>query len=78
MIIAGIVQLFFQIKFLLDLKLLPRLDLKIFNKGTKKIFNLMIPGILAGGVVQLNILIDTIFASLLKQGAQLGFTSPIG
>jgi len=54
-IIAGIVQLAFQIKFLLDLKLLPRLDLKILNKGTKKIFNLMIPGILAGGVVQLNI-----------------------
>ena len=68
-IIAGIVQLAFQIKFLLDLKLLPRLDLKIFNKGTKKIFNLMIPGILAGGVVQLNILIDTIFASLLETGS---------
>ena len=68
-IIAGIVQLAFQIKFLLDLKLLPRLDLKILNKGTKKIFNLMIPGILAGGVVQLNILIDTIFASLLETGS---------
>ena len=76
-IIAGIVQLFFQIKFLLDLKLLPRLDLKILNKGTKKIFNLMIPGILAGGVVQLNILIDTILLLFLKQGAQHGFTSPI-
>ena len=29
----------------------------------------MIPGILAGGVVQLNILIDTIFASLLETGS---------
>jgi len=68
-IIAGIAQLLFQIKFLLDLKLLPSFDFKILNKGTKKIFNLMIPGILAGGVIQLNILIDTIFASLLETGS---------
>ena len=68
-IIAGIVQLLFQIKFLLDLKLLPSFDFKILKKETKKIFNLMIPGILAGGVIQLNILIDTIFASLLETGS---------
>ena len=76
MIIAGIVQLFSN-KIFVRFKTLPRLDLKIFNKGTKKIFNLMIPGILAGGVVQLNILIDTIFASLLETGSPTWLYLPI-
>ena len=29
----------------------------------------MLPGILSGGIIQINILIDTIFASLLKTGS---------
>ena len=46
---------------------IPRLDFN--NQGVKKVFFLMLPALLAGGVAQINLLIDTIFASLLITGS---------
>ena len=39
------------------------------NQGVKKVFFLMLPALLAGGVAQINLLIDTVFASLLITGS---------
>ena len=46
---------------------IPKFDLN--NQGTRKVFKLIIPAILAGGIMQINLLIDTIFASLLQTGS---------
>ncbi|MEC8147433.1 MAG: murein biosynthesis integral membrane protein MurJ [Pseudomonadota bacterium] len=39
------------------------------HEGVKKVFKLMVPGILGGSVAQLNILIDSIIASFLTAGS---------
>ena len=39
------------------------------HKGVKKVFKLMVPGIVGGSVAQLNILIDSIIASFLVAGS---------
>ena len=66
---AGLIQLFINIIPILKLKLFPKLKLDFNHPGLKKISILMLPGILSGGIIQINILIDTIFASLLKTGS---------
>ena len=66
---AGLVQLIIQ---LFPLKQIDRLPIPKFdpnNQGTRKVFKLIIPAILAGGIMQINLLIDTIFASLLQTGS---------
>ena len=49
----------------------PKLNFK--NEGVKKFFIVIFPAILAGGIIQINLLIDTIFASLLETGSQTWF-----
>ena len=68
-IVAGILQLLIQISPLVNINRLPipKLDLK--NPGVKKFFKLILPAVLAGGIIQINLLIDTIFASLLETGS---------
>lgn len=68
-LIAGIVQLLFQLPFLLKLKLLPRPRLKRGHAGVKKIIQLMIPTLFAGSVAQINIMIDMMIASWLVSGS---------
>ena len=67
--IAGILQLLINLIPIIKLKLIPKFKLNFNNPGLKKIFILMLPGILSGGIIQINILVDTIFASLLKTGS---------
>jgi putative peptidoglycan lipid II flippase len=45
----------------------PKIDIQ--NPGVKKFFILILPAIVAGGIAQINLLIDTIFASLLITGS---------
>ena len=66
---AGLIQFFINTIPIVKLKLLPKLKLDLNHPGIKKISLLMIPGILSGGIIQINILIDTIFASLLQTGS---------
>ena len=67
--VAGIIQVIIQIPALASMGLLPRLKLNFQHPGVRKVLFLMIPGIIAGGVSQINMLVDTILASLLPTGS---------
>ena len=68
-LLAGIIQLLIQLAPLKQIDRLPIPRLDFNNQGVKKVFFLMLPALLAGGVAQINLLIDTIFASLLITGS---------
>ena len=68
-LLAGIVQLLIQILPLWRINRLPIPKLNFNNPGIKKFFRLIVPAVLAGGIIQINLLIDTIFASLLETGS---------
>ena len=51
------------------LGLMPKFRLDTSHPGVRKVMYLMIPGIIAGGVSQINMLIDTILASFLPTGS---------
>jgi len=68
-LLAGIIQLLIQLAPLSQIDRLPIPKIGISNEGVKKVFILMFPAIIAGGVAQINLLIDTIFASLLVTGS---------
>ena len=67
--VAGIIQVIIQIPALMQLGLLPRIKINTQHPGVRKVIYLMIPGIIAGGVSQINMLVDTILASLLPTGS---------
>ena len=66
---AGIIQVLIQIPALARMGLLPKFQLNMQHPGVRKVMYLMVPGIIAGGVSQINMLIDTILASLLPTGS---------
>jgi len=68
-LLAGFLQLLFQIAPLATIKKIPVPKIDFQNSGVKKFFVLILPAILAGGIAQINLLIDTIFASLLITGS---------
>ena len=68
-LIAGVVQLLFQLPFLHRLDLLPKPRWNWRHAGVQKIIQLMLPAILGSAVVQVNLLFDTILASLLIVGS---------
>ncbi len=65
-LIAGIVQLLFQIPFLYQRKLLIKPQLQRKDAGVSKVLRLMVPALFGVSVAQVNLLIDTIFASFLQ------------
>lgn len=67
--IAGILQLSFQIPFLRQLKLLPKLRVNFRDPGVRKVLRLMVPALFGVSVGQVNLLVDTLFASLLTVGS---------
>ena len=69
MFFAGCVQLLIQVYPLVKLNLLPKFSLDLKHPGVRKVAYLMIPGVIAGGVSQLNMLVDTILASFLPTGS---------
>lgn len=66
--IAGILQLGFLLPFLARIGLLPRPRLGR-HEGVRKTVRLMIPAMFGASVTQINLLIDTILASLLVAGS---------
>ena len=68
-LVAGIVQLLFQIPALLQLGLLPKMSLGFHDAGVRKVISMMAPAIFGVSVVQINLLVDTLFASFLKSGS---------
>ncbi len=68
-LLAGIVQLAFQIPFLLRLRLLPRPLWRRGHEGVRRIGRMMLPAIFGSSVAQINLLIDTLIASFLVTGS---------
>ncbi|MGZ4959006.1 MAG: murein biosynthesis integral membrane protein MurJ [Methylomonas sp.] len=66
---AGVVQLLFQVPPLMRLGLMPRMRLGFHDPGVRRILKLMAPAIFGVSVVQLNLLVDTLFASFLTSGS---------
>jgi putative peptidoglycan lipid II flippase len=67
--IGGVLQLVFQIPFLIRIKRLPRLRLKSNDTGAWRILKLMGPAVLGVSAGQISMLLNTIFASLLVTGS---------
>ena len=68
-LIAGIVQLLFQLPFLYREGLLPRPKWGWHHAGVQKIIKLMIPALFGSSVAQINLLFDTFIASFLVTGS---------
>ncbi len=68
-LIAGIAQLLFQFPFLMRLKLFPRPGFNKDKEGVNRILKLMLPTLFAVSIVQINLLVDTVFASFLVDGS---------
>lgn len=67
--IAGIIQLFFQVPFLRHLKFFVRPKMNFCDPGVRRVLKLMVPALFGVSVGQVNLLIDTLFASLLAVGS---------
>jgi putative peptidoglycan lipid II flippase len=68
-LIAGVVQLGFQLPFLAQLGLLPRPRLSPSHPGLRRILRLMGPAVLGSSAGQINLLLGTIIASFLATGS---------
>lgn len=68
-LIAGAAQLAFQVPFLLRLGLLPTPWPNFAHEGVKRILKLMAPALFGVSVSQINLLLDTVLASLLVAGS---------
>ena len=67
--IAGALQLFFQLPFLMRLGLLPRPRVDYRHEGVSRILRLMVPALFGVSVSQINLLLDTVLASFLQTGS---------
>lgn len=68
-LIAGFAQLFFQLPFLARLQLLPIPKRVSNHPGVKKIKTLMLPALFGVSISQINLLLDTVIASMLAAGS---------
>jgi len=68
-LIAGVAQLAFQLPFLHQLRLLPRPRPAVRDEGLRRMFRAMAPALFGASVMQLGLLISTVFASLLREGS---------
>lgn len=66
---AGIIQVIAIIVSCRRAGFMPRLSWPIYDKEVNKMLRNMLPGILAIGVVQINLWVDTIIATFLQEGA---------
>ncbi len=68
-LIAGIAQFLFQIPFLYRRRLLVKPKLGWSDPGVQRVLKLMIPALFGVSIAQLNLMVDSIFASSLKVGS---------
>ncbi|MFP4138689.1 MAG: murein biosynthesis integral membrane protein MurJ [Halomonas sp.] len=68
-LIAGGAQLAFQVPFLARLGLMPRPWPSFAHPGVRRIMTLMVPALFGVSVSQINLLLDTVLASLLAAGS---------
>lgn len=62
---AGILQFLWLFFFTIKAGFLVYPKLPVFNKDMKKFFNKLVPGIIGANVMQINLLVDSIFASMM-------------
>ncbi|MDZ7841015.1 MAG: murein biosynthesis integral membrane protein MurJ [Gammaproteobacteria bacterium] len=68
-LVAGVLQLVFQVPFLHQEDVLPVPRPKLGDPGVKRVFRLMLPAMFGVSVAQINILIGTLLASFLVTGS---------
>ncbi|MEH6651030.1 MAG: murein biosynthesis integral membrane protein MurJ [Motiliproteus sp.] len=68
-LIAGVSQLLLQLPFLLRIGLMPNPKIGFSDTGVRKIMRLMVPALFGVSVSQINLLLDTVLASLLQTGS---------
>lgn len=68
-LLGGFLQLFFQLPAIYKLGLLPKPKIAFFDPNVKKVLKLMLPALIGASVMQINLLVDTIFASFLPAGS---------
>ncbi len=68
-LVAGIVQFCFQLPFLARMHMLPVPELRWDDPGVRRILKLMAPAVIGASVYQVNVLFDTLLASLLPTGS---------
>jgi putative peptidoglycan lipid II flippase len=68
-LVAGIVQFFFQIPFLYNRRLLVKPRMAWSDPGVRRVLKLMVPALFGVSIAQINLMIDSIFASFLKVGS---------
>jgi putative peptidoglycan lipid II flippase len=68
-LMAGAVQLLFQLPFLARLRLLPQPQPNFRDEGVRRILKLMLPALFGVSVAQINLLLDTVLASFLQTGS---------
>jgi len=68
-LVAGIVQLLFQLPFLSREGILPHPRMRRRDPGVARVFRLMVPAVFASSVSQINILVSTALASGLVTGS---------
>jgi putative peptidoglycan lipid II flippase len=67
--IAGIIQLLFQWPFLKNINMLPRPSINFRDPGVKRVLKMMVPALFGVSVGQINLMVDSMFASLLVVGS---------
>lgn len=72
-LIAGAVQLFFQVPALMRLGLLPKPVVKFHDPEVRKVMTLMLPTLFGSSVAQVNLLIDTLIATMLPLVGSVSF-----
>lgn len=68
-LLAGLVQLLFQLPFLYQRQLLPMPRWGWFDPGVKRILKLMLPALFGASIGQISLLLNTVFASFLPVGS---------
>jgi putative peptidoglycan lipid II flippase len=67
--LGGVLQLGFQLPYLLKIKMLPVPSLRWHDSGVRRVIFLMIPAIFGVSVQQISLLLNTLFASWLPDGS---------
>lgn len=68
-LLAGIVQLAFQLPYLQQINMMPRFRVGFSDPDVKRILGLMLPAMFGVSVSQINLLLDTILATMLVSGS---------
>lgn len=68
-LLAGIAQFLFQIPFLYHRRLLVAPKLTWNDPGVRRVLKLMVPALFGVSIAQLNLMVDSVFASFLKVGS---------